>query len=158
MFACQHHGLEPDLMCLAKGMAGGLPMGAVLIGPQVGTLPQKSHGTTFGGNPLACAAALATIQVLESEELPQQAALLGDRLMTGLQAISAPKVRQVRGLGLMAALELRGRAAGYLSALAERRVLALTAGANVIRLLPPLVITAKEIDRVVEELAAVLQD
>jgi acetylornithine/LysW-gamma-L-lysine aminotransferase len=158
MFACQHHGLEPDLMCLAKGMAGGLPMGAVLIGPRVGALPQKSHGTTFGGNPLACAAALATIQLLESEELPQRAALLGDRLMTGLRAICAPRVRQVRGLGLMVALELKGRAAGYLSALAERRVLALAAGANVIRLLPPLVIEAQEIDHVVAELADVLQD
>jgi acetylornithine/LysW-gamma-L-lysine aminotransferase len=158
MFACQHHDLQPDLICLAKGMAGGLPMGAVLIGPRMGTLPPKSHGTTLGGNPLACAAALATIQVLESEELSRQAAILGDRLLVGLRAISAPQVRQVRGLGLMAALELKGRAAGYLAALAERGVLALTAGANVIRFLPPLVITAEEIDHVVAEVAAVLQD
>ncbi len=156
MFACQHHGLQPDLMCLAKGIAGGLPMGAVLIGPRVGALPKKVHGTTFGGNPLACAAALATIRVLEEEDLPGRAAELGARLLAGLRAISSPKVRQVRGLGLMVGLELKEKAAPYLAALAERGVLALSAGATVIRFLPPLVISAQEIDAVVEQVAAVV--
>jgi acetylornithine/LysW-gamma-L-lysine aminotransferase len=156
MFASEHHGLEPDLMCLAKAIAGGLPMGAVLIGPRVGDLPRKSHGTTFGGNPLACAAALATIQFIESEGLVQRAEELGGRLLSGLQVISAAQIRQVRGLGLMAAIELKGHAAPHLAALAERGVLALSAGANAIRFLPPLVIDAEDVDIVVEQVATVL--
>jgi len=73
MFASQHHDLRPDLMCVAKSIAGGLPMGAVLISPRVGDLPKKVHGSTFGGNPLACAAALATIRYIEAEHLSQRA-------------------------------------------------------------------------------------
>ena len=157
MFASQHHDLRPDLMCLAKGIAGGLPMGAVLIGSRVGDLTKKSHGTTFGGNPLACAAALATIHYIESEGLPQRAAELGAHLLDGLQAIPAPVVREVRGLGLMVAVELKGKAAPYLAALAERGVLALSAGSNVMRFLPPLVIDAQDVDAVVGHVAAVLQ-
>ena len=101
MFASQHHDLQPDLLCLAKGIAGGLPMGAVLLGSRVGALPKKVHGTTFGGNPLACAAARATIQFIESKELPLRATELGDQLLSGLEAIASPSVREVRGLGLM---------------------------------------------------------
>ena len=157
MFAGEHHGLEPDLICLAKGIAGGLPMGAVLLGPRVGPLPIKSHGTTLGGNPLACAAALATIHYLESEGLPQRAAELGTRLKARLQAIASPQLRQVRGLGLMVAVELKAPSAPYLAALAERGVLALTAGASVMRFLPPLVIDKEDIDTVVEQVAAVLE-
>jgi len=156
MFASEYHGLQPDLMCLAKAMAGGLPMGAALIGPRVGTLAKKSHGTTFGGNPLACAASLATIQYIETEGLVQRAAQLGERFLGGLQAISAPQIREVRGLGLMVAVELKGRSAPYLADLSERGVLALSAGANVMRFLPPLVISAQDVDTVVEQVACVL--
>jgi len=158
MFALEHHGLEPDLVCLAKALAGGLPMGAVLIGGRVGELPRKAHGTTFGGNPLACAAALASIEVLETERLPQNAAERGAQLMAGLRAIDAPQVREVRGLGLMVAVELKTQAGPYLAALAERGVLALTAGSTVMRFLPPLVISADQIDTVVEQVAEVLAD
>jgi acetylornithine/LysW-gamma-L-lysine aminotransferase len=157
MFATEHHDLQPDLMCLAKAMAGGLPMGAVLLGPRVGDLPKKAHGSTFGGNPLACAAALAALHYIEAAGLPERAAELGARLLAGLRAIPAPQVRQVRGLGLMVAIELKDKSAPYLAALAERGVLALSAGANVIRFLPPLVITAQEVDTVVEQVAAVLE-
>ena len=149
MFASQHHGLQPDLLCVAKAIAGGLPMGAVLIGPRVGPLPKKAHGSTFGGNPLACAAALATIRTIEAEHLPQRAAELGARLMAGLQAIPASQIREVRGLGLMVGMELKGKAAPYLAGLAQRGVLALAAGATVMRFLPPLVISGEEVDRVV---------
>ncbi|MFQ6102076.1 MAG: aspartate aminotransferase family protein [Anaerolineae bacterium] len=157
MFACQHYGLQPDMMCVAKAIAGGLPMGAVLIGPRVGELPRKAHGSTFGGNPLACAAALATIHYIESEALPQRAAELGTRLMDGFRAIPSPLVRQVRGLGLMVGVELKGKSAPYLAALAERGVLALSAGATVMRFLPPLVIGEEELDTVVERVAATLE-
>jgi len=157
MFASQHHDLQSDLLCLAKGIAGGLPMGAVLIGERVGELPPKAHGSTFGGNPLACAAAVATIRYIESEGLVQRAADLGARLLNGLRAISSPLVREVRGLGLMVGVELKDRADPYLAALAEQGVLALSAGANVLRFLPPLVISGEDIDQVLEQVAAVLE-
>ena len=157
-FACEHHGLEPDLMCVAKAMAGGLPMGAVLTGGRVGPLPARAHGTTFGGNPLACAAALATIRCLEAEDLPRRAAALGERLLAGLRAIqdAAPQVREVRGLGLMAGVELKTSAGPALAALAARGILALNAGTNVLRFLPPLVIQESEIDLLLERLSEVL--
>jgi acetylornithine/LysW-gamma-L-lysine aminotransferase len=157
MFACEHHDVQPDLICLAKAIAGGIPMGAVLFGERVAPIPKKSHGTTFGGNPLACAAALAAIHYVVSENLPQRAAKLGLRLAEGLKAIPSPLIREVRGLGLMIALELKTQSAPYLAALADRGVLALSAGANAIRFLPPLVITEQEIDHVIQQVAAVLE-
>ncbi len=156
MFASQHHDLRPDMMCVAKSIAGGLPMGGVLIGPRVGDLPKKVHGTTFGGNPLACAAALATIRTIESEQLARRAAKLGEQLLGGIQAISSSLVRQVRGMGLMVGVELKGKSSRYLAELAERGVLALSAGATVMRFLPPLVISAEDVDTVIERTAEVL--
>jgi acetylornithine/LysW-gamma-L-lysine aminotransferase len=156
MFASCHHELQPDLMTVAKAIAGGVPMGAVLIGSRVGELPKKAHGSTFGGNLLACAAALATIAVIEEEGLPARAAQLGVQLSAGLQAVNSPLVREVRGLGLMVGMELKGNAAPYLASLAERGVLALSAGATVMRFLPPLVISAGDIDTVVGHVADVL--
>lgn len=156
MFACEHHGLEPDLLCLAKSLAGGLPMGAVLIGRRVGELPQLSHGSTFGGNPLACAAALAAIGYIEEHDLPGRAARLGAYLLERLRAIDAPAIREVRGLGLLVGLELKEKVTPYLMALMEHGVLALPAGLTVLRLLPPLVITREELDRVVEAIATAL--
>lgn len=162
MFACQYYELEPDLMCVAKAMAGGVPMGAVLLGPRVGELPKKVHGSTFGGNPLSCAAALATIEVIESEDLPRRAARLGQQLMAGLRAIDSPVIREVRGLGLMVGLQLKEHAGSYLAELAEpvdgMGVLALTAGSTVMRFLPPLVISDADVDFVVRRVAAVLHD
>jgi len=162
MFACQHYDLEPDLMCVAKAMAGGVPMGAVLLGPRVGELRKKVHGSTFGGNPLSCAAALATIEVIESEDLPQRAGRLGQKLMDGLRAIDSPMIREVRGLGLMVGLQLKEHAGPYLAELAEpvegMGVLALTAGSTVMRFLPPLVISDTDVDFVVRRVAGVLHD
>jgi acetylornithine/LysW-gamma-L-lysine aminotransferase len=157
MFASEHYDLQPDLMCVAKSIAGGLPMGAVLIGPRVGELPKKVHGSTFGGNPLVCAAALATIVYIEAEHLPQRAAELGALLIQGLSAIPSPLIREVRGLGLMVGMELKGKVTPYMARLAERGVLALTAGATVMRFLPPLVISADDIDTVVQQVATVLE-
>ncbi len=156
MFACEHHGLEPDLLCLAKAIAGGIPMGAVLLGSRVGKLPSRAHGSTFGGNPLACAAALAAIRVIEEETLPQRAAELGAYFISRLRGLDSPLVREVRGLGLMIAIELKHRAGPYLAALMERGVLALSAGPIVMRFLPPLVISVEDMDAVVERVAEVL--
>jgi len=156
LFAAEHHGLDPDLLCLAKSMAGGLPMGAVLIGPRVGALPRRVHGATFGGNPLACAAALATLDVLAGERLPERAAELGARALAALRSIRSPLIREVRGLGLMLGVELRIRAAPLLQKLQRRGVLALLSGTNVLRLLPPLVIDEADLDSVAAALSEVL--
>lgn len=156
MFAIEHSGVTPDLLCMAKSIAGGLPMGAVLIGPQVQGLAPGLHGTTFGGNPLACAASLAALGVMEREQLPRQAAEKGAYLMPRLGAIQSPLVREVRGLGLMVGIELKKKVAPYLQAMENRGVIALPAGMTVIRLLPPLVITYEQLDRVVAVLTEVL--
>jgi len=158
MFACEHHGLEPDMLCVAKAIAGGIPMGAVLLGPRVGKLPGRVHGSTFGGNPLACAAALAAIRTIEEEALPQRAAELGTYFLSRLREVNSPLVREVRGLGLMVGVELKRRVRPYLAALMERGVLALSAGAVVMRFLPPLVISQAELETVVLAVEEVLRD
>jgi acetylornithine/LysW-gamma-L-lysine aminotransferase len=156
MFASEHFGLEPDLICLAKSIAGGVPMGAVLIGERVGELLPGVHGSTFGGNPLAAAASLAALDVVQDEALPLRAAELGEYLLERLQEINSPLIREVRGLGLMVGIEIRQKVAPYLQALTAHGVLAQPAGLTVIRLLPPLVISKEQIDRVVETLTEVL--
>jgi len=148
--------VQPDLVCLAKSIAGGLPMGAVLIGSRVANLSPGMHGSTFGGSPLACAAALATLQVMRAEDIPAQAAEKGAALLAGLRAIDSPLIREVRGLGLMVGVEIKQKVTPYMQALLERRVVALPAGLTVIRLLPPLVITREQIDQAVDALAEVL--
>jgi len=156
MFAFQHYDLQPDLVCVAKSIAGGLPMGALLIGEAVGVLPGHIHGSTFGGNPLACATSLAALDEIERLELPRRAAENGEYFLANLRQIDAPVVREVRGLGLLVGIELRRKAAPFLQVLMEDGVLALTAGMNVIRFLPPLVITREQLDRVTGSVAHVL--
>jgi len=155
-FAFQHHDLQPDILCLAKGIAGGVPMGAIMLGPQVQGLRSGVHGSTFGGNPLACAAALATIDVIESQDLPAQAAEKGAYVLDQLSALNATVVREVRGMGLMIGIELRTRVQPYLQALIGEGVLALPAGPTVLRLLPPLTIDYAELDLVLAALSRVL--
>jgi acetylornithine/LysW-gamma-L-lysine aminotransferase len=157
MFAIQHYDLTPDLLCMAKSLAGGLPMGATLIGPAVQNLGPGLHGSTFGGSPLACAAALAALGVMKRESLPEQAAEKGEYLMGRLREIQSPLVREVRGLGLMVGIELKKKVAPYLQAMVERGVIALPAGLTVIRLLPPLVISYEQLDRAVSVIAEVLE-
>jgi acetylornithine/LysW-gamma-L-lysine aminotransferase len=156
LFACEHHGLRPDLLCLAKSMAGGLPMGAVLIGDRVGPLPAQSHGSTFGGNPLASAAALATLDVLERERLAERAAELGTWFVARLRRIQSPLVREVRGLGLMVGIELKQKVTPFLQALMSQGVLALPAGLTVMRFLPPLVISQSDLARAADAVEQVL--
>ncbi len=148
-FAFEHASIVPDIVTLGKGLAGGVPMGAVCWRGSLGTLPQGTHGTTFGGNPLACAAAMATLSALCSENLPARAAELGAWLMEALRALEHPQIREVRGLGLITGIELRGRVTPILKNLQERGVLALPAGFNVLRLLPPLVISQGELEHIV---------
>ncbi len=157
MFAFQHSGITPDIVCIAKSLAGGLPMGAVLFGDSVKNLAPGLHGSTFGGNPLACAAGVAALTAIQEEDLPGQAAAKGAYLMEELKSIESPLIREVRGLGLMVGIELKQKVAPYLQALQDRHIIALNAGLTTLRLLPPLVITREQLDRVVVALTEVLK-
>ncbi|MFQ3633175.1 aspartate aminotransferase family protein [Roseiflexus sp.] len=156
LFAIEHHHITPAILCLAKSIAGGLPMGAIAINEVLGPLPQGSHGTTFGGSPLLCAAARATLRVLRDNDLPRQAAEKGAYVLERLRALQLPRIRAIRGQGLLIGIELKERVQPFLIALMERGVLALPAGPNVLRLLPPLVITYEQIDTVIATIAEVL--
>ncbi|MBL8077950.1 MAG: aspartate aminotransferase family protein [Anaerolineales bacterium] len=156
MFAIQHYGVTPDLLTCAKSLAGGVPMGAVLIGKNIKNLVPGVHGSTFGGNPLSCAAANAALDVIKEEDLPGQAEAKGKYLMEKLAEINSPNIREVRGIGLMVGIEMKQKVTGYIKALQAKKVIALNAGMTVIRLLPPLVITYEQIDRLVEALTEVL--
>ncbi|CAG0930109.1 LysW-gamma-L-lysine/LysW-L-ornithine aminotransferase [Thermoflexales bacterium] len=156
MFAFQHYGLQPDLMCLAKSMAGGFPMGATLIGSRVGQLPPQVHGSTFGGNPLGCAASLAAIDFIERQQLADRAAELGAWFLEQLKQIESSLVREVRGLGLMVGVELKQKVTPYLQELMKHGVLALPAGLTTLRFLPPLVVEQDDLEKVVEAVSKVL--
>ena len=155
MFACEHSGVRPDMLCLAKAIAGGVPMGALLCGGRVEPAVGR-HGTTFGGNPLACAASLAAIAYMEDEGLARQAEEKGQYFEHRFSRQRPARVRALRRAGLMIGIELRERARPHIARLAEEGVLALPAGPTVIRLLPPLVIEHEDLDRVSDALHAIL--
>lgn len=159
MFACMHWDVTPDIMAVAKAIAGGVPMGATLAREDIMlSLQETEHGSTFGGNPLACAAASATIDVIVNERLPERAERLGRLLKNGLEKVKEESkiVREVRGLGLMIGVELKLKCKEYVLKAMEKGVLLLTSGLNVIRLLPPLVIEEEQIEKVVQVLSEVL--
>lgn len=156
-FRANAEGVTPDILCTAKALANGVPIGATLITDAVSeALPSGLHGSTFGGNPLACAAGLATIQAVRDGGLLEASVALGERLRAGIEALGSDQVREVRGVGLMTGIDLRGRVTPVLRGLQERGVLALPAGSLTLRMLPPLVITEAQIDRVVETLGETL--
>lgn len=155
MFAFQHFNLQPDIVCLAKTIAGGVPMGAVLCTNKIEMIPGK-HGTTFGGNPLACAAALAAIEVMETENLAQQAMDKGNYFSKNFPADELEIVKELRYSGLMIGIELIEESKPYIKKLQEMGILVTPAGPKVIRLLPPLVISYEELDEVIEKIKQVL--
>jgi acetylornithine/LysW-gamma-L-lysine aminotransferase len=160
VFACQHWNVIPDIMCLAKSVAGGLPMGATFAREDVMAAFQRGeHSSTFSGNPLICAAASAAIDVLVEEKLPERAATNGKYFKGKLEALAEKHniVREVRGLGLMLGVEMRFDVYNILVGCMERGVLVLDAGRNVVRFLPPLVIEKEQIDKVVEALDEVME-
>jgi len=153
MFACEHFDLQPDILCVAKSMAGGLPMGATLCRERATSVPIMSHGSTFGGNPVLCAAAIAAIGVIRDQGLVEQALENGAYFRDRLVAIQSPMIREIRGMGLMVGVELKGKVTPVLRDLMARGVMALPAGNTVLRFLPPLVISRDEIDTVIERTA-----
>jgi len=160
-FGHQHFDLTPDMICMAKGLGAGFPMGAIAYSGQVReSFFMGAHGTTFGGNPLACAAGLAALEAYQAgliDHAAQMGELLQSRLRTALREVKL--VREVRGMGLMVGIELRQKVGRYLKALMEDHgVLALPAGSNVLRLLPPLIINEDEIEQGVQAIEAVLRE
>jgi acetylornithine/LysW-gamma-L-lysine aminotransferase len=155
-FAFEHAEIVPDMVAMAKGIAGGLPMGALAWRGALGQIPGGSHGSTFGGNPLVSAAAVATISTLRDENLIQQTTEKGDWLIQQLEALNLEAVREIRGRGLIIGLELKDRVTPILQALQERGILALPAGNTVLRLLPPLVMNYEEMQRIVDAIKEVL--
>ncbi len=166
MFAVDHSGVVPDIMCVAKGMGNGLPIGAIVAKRSVmARWHPGEHGTTFGGNPVACAAATVVIETLRKERLPERAAALGERVLQRARGWRAdhPRLADVRGRGLMIGLEfMEGRLPApeltqrILHAALERDLLLLTCGVdeNVIRLIPPLTITEQELEKGMDVLEA----
>ncbi len=156
-FACEHAGLAPDVIVLGKAIGGGIPMGAAAWREGLGTFASGAHGSTFGGNPLACAASSAVLRVLAEERLPERAARLGAAAFAELRGARAPAIREIRGLGLMIGIELRQRVTPVLKELLHRGVWALPAGPTVLRLLPPLTIPEPDLERAIGAIVDVLR-
>jgi acetylornithine/LysW-gamma-L-lysine aminotransferase len=157
MFAFEHFGVTPDILCCAKGIAGGIPMGATIARPEIfQSLKGGEHGSTLGGNPLSCAAALANIDFILKENLPERSKRLGDYFLDRLKTLNKKSVREIRGIGLMLGIEMRFPAMQYVLKAIEKGVLLHVSGLNVIRIIPPLVITKEQIDKVVNVLGEIL--
>jgi ornithine--oxo-acid transaminase len=161
MLAEEHEGVEADLTLVGKALAGGFyPVSAVLSNSEaMSVLHPGEHGSTFGGNPLACAVARMALKVLVEEGMIENAATIGERLLAQLKAIKAPSVREVRGRGLMIAVELYPDAGGarpICERLQERGLLAKETHHHTIRIAPPLILTADQADWIAEQFKAVL--
>jgi acetylornithine aminotransferase len=160
-FAFQHSGVKPDVMTLAKGLASGVPIGACLAaGPAAGVFKPGNHGSTFGGNPLACAAALETLAIIEDDKLMANAVAIGDYIHAGLKAALAgvSGVREIRNKGLMIGIELEIECNALVKeALAAGLLINVTAD-NVVRLLPALTMREAEAQQLVAQLGALIAD
>lgn len=159
-FAHQHDGITPDVVTLAKGLGGGLPIGACLaVGPAADLMTPGLHGSTFGGNPVCAAAALAVLRVLAEENLVRHAEVLGKSLRHGIEALAHPLVDHVRGRGLLCGVVLTAPRAKDAEAAARRAGFLVNAAApDVIRLAPPLILTEAQVDGFVSALPAILDE
>ena len=156
-FAITHARISPDILCTAKAVGNGFPVGVTMVTEAISEKTVAgAHGTTFGGNPLACRAVVTTLQAFQDRNLYARSAELGDRLMRGIEALESPKIRQVRGRGFMIGVEMKERITPTLKALQENGVLALPASPVVFRLLPPLVWEEEQVDEFISVLKNVL--
>lgn len=150
-------GVQADIVTLAKGLAGGVPIGATLMTEEVSSaMPLGGHGTTFGGNPLASAAGLAVLREIRERGLMEHAKVVGERLSAGLRSLSDPRVVEVRGRGLLIGMELSVPVATLISSLMREGVVTTSGGSHTVRFLPPLVITKEQVDQVVARTARAL--
>ena len=148
LFCFQQYGIRPDVVTMAKGLGGGVPIGAVLAAESCSNvLTPGTHATTFGGTPLVCAAANAVLNTVGDGQFLAKVKEKGEYLKNGILSIGSPNILGVRGMGLMLAIIVEdGKHAAYANKLLEKGVIALTAGKNAVRLLPPLTISREEMD------------
>jgi len=161
LWACDHWNTTPDIMCLAKGIAGGVPMGATLVRPDIlAAISKGEHSSTFGGNPLSCAAGIAALKALTEDGLIENSEKMGKIFREGLEKLKEnhPIIREVRGKGLMIGVELKFEVRDVLMNLIKEGVLMLYSGRNILRILPPLVITEEDITKVLQSLDSVLTE
>jgi len=156
MFAIEYYGIEADMMMLAKSIGGGFPMGVLLCSDKIKAGPGK-HGSTFGGNPLACAAGIAAIDFMLENKLWEQAEAKGKYFLEKLSAYNLTAVREIRVFGFMIGIELKDKSQPVIIELLKRRILSLPAGTTVLRLLPPIVISYEDLDTVITNLVEILQ-
>ena len=157
LWCYEYAGIEPDIMTLAKALANGVPIGAMLTRDEIASvLTAGTHGSTFGGTPFVCSVALATLQTIIDEKIPSRAAATGKHLMQALSKLGG-SVKTVRGRGLLIGAELAGPAGPIVDACRENGLLVLSAGEKVLRLAPPLISTEKDCDRAIEIIAAALR-
>jgi acetylornithine/succinyldiaminopimelate/putrescine aminotransferase len=151
MFAFEHYGIVPDIMCMAKAIAGGMPMGATIASEDLyNKYKVGEHNTTFGGNPIVCAAANAVIDIIQEENLVENSAKQGRKIVTKLEQLTEEKrmIREFRGIGLMVGIDYRKRVKDMIEEAFKKKVLLLNAGLSTIRLLPPLVINDEQVEKV----------
>ena len=155
--ASQKSKINYDIVCMGKGLAGGLPIGATLVSKEIAVkIPKQIHTSTFGGNPLACAGIIATLELL-SEEMMAHVQEMGTYFISQLKTITSPLVSDVRGQGLMIGLEMKDKRNEVLKALQIHNILAIPAGENVVRFLPPFIIQKKHIDEAIAVLNTILK-
>lgn len=159
LWACEHWNTSPDIMCLAKGIAGGVPMGATLVRPDIlASMSRGEHSSTFGGNPLSCAAGIAALKALTEDGLINNSEKMGKIFREGLENLKEKHniIREIRGKGLMIGVELKFEVRNILMNLIKEGVLMLYSGRNILRILPPLVISEEDIAKVLQTLDTVL--
>ncbi len=161
LWACEHWNTVPDIMCLAKGIAGGVPMGATLVRPDIlAVISKGEHSSTFGGNPLSCAAGIAALKAITEDGLIKNSEQMGKIFFEGLEKLKEnhPIIREIRGKGLMIGVELKFEVKDVLMSLIDKGVLMLYSGRNILRILPPLVISEQDITKVLQIMDVVLKE
>ena len=161
LWACEHWDTSPDIMCLAKGIAGGVPMGATLVRPDIlAVISKGEHSSTFGGNPLSCAAGTAALKALTEDGLVENSEKMGKIFREGLEKLKEKHsiIREIRGKGLMIGVEMKFEVRDILMNLIKEGVLMLYSGRNILRILPPLVISEEDITKVLQSLDSVLSE
>ena len=159
LWACDHWNTAPDILCLAKGIAGGVPMGATLVKPEIlASMSKGEHSSTFGGNPLSCAAGIAALRSITEDGLIENAEKMGNLFREGLEELKSKHtmIREIRGKGLMIGIEMKFEIRDILMELINRGILMLYSGRNILRILPPLVISEEDITKVLHVLDSVL--
>ena len=161
LWACDHWNTVPDILCLAKGIAGGVPMGATVVRPDIlDSMGKGEHSSTFGGNPISCAAGTAALKALTEDGLIENSEKMGKMFREGLEKLKEKHniIREIRGKGLMIGIEMKFEVRDILMGLIKEGVLMLYSGRNILRILPPLVISEEDVTKVLHALDSVLSE